>query len=184
MHVSDPPELYVTVDAGGQTSVRWTASPDSLLSYSRTAEMWVHTWNTLRGALLSLGNINTAAKTRTSDARPHIFHGNGDQIMGLSFVYSVISILLRSLFAFSTPFLLTYLLLIGSYFSFSLSLCNAFSHSLLFAPSCFPRNGKKNAVLRDVKPCGSCNSRRFGGTYRHHHQGDKNQRARNNVSSN
>jgi hypothetical protein len=36
----------------------------------------------------------------------------------------------------------------------------------------------KNAVLWDVK------NRRFGGTYRLHHQDDKNQRARKNVTSN
>jgi hypothetical protein len=42
----------------------------------------------------------------------------------------------------------------------------------------------KNAVFWDVAPCGSCNNRRFGGTYRHHHQGDKNQGDRNNVSGN
>jgi hypothetical protein len=34
-----------------------------------------------------------------------------------------------------------------------------------------------------VTPCGSCENRRFGGTYRLYHQGDKNRRARN-VSSN
>jgi hypothetical protein len=38
----------------------------------------------------------------------------------------------------------------------------------------------KNAVFRDVTPCGSCKNRRFGGTHRLHHQGDKNRRARNN----
>jgi hypothetical protein len=37
----------------------------------------------------------------------------------------------------------------------------------------------KNAVYWDVTPCGSCRDRCFGGTYRLHHQGDK-----NNVSSN
>jgi hypothetical protein len=41
----------------------------------------------------------------------------------------------------------------------------------------------KNAVFWDVTPCDSCKSRRFGGTYRFHHQGDKNRRSRN-VSSN
>jgi hypothetical protein len=41
-----------------------------------------------------------------------------------------------------------------------------------------------NAVLWDVTPCCSCNNRRFEGTYRLHHQGDKNRRARKNVSSN
>jgi hypothetical protein len=40
----------------------------------------------------------------------------------------------------------------------------------------------KNAIFWDVTPCGSCKNRRFGGTYRLHHQGDKNRRARN-VSS-
>jgi hypothetical protein len=41
-----------------------------------------------------------------------------------------------------------------------------------------------NAVFWDVTPCGSCNIRRFGGTYRLHHQRDKNRRTRNNVISN
>jgi hypothetical protein len=30
----------------------------------------------------------------------------------------------------------------------------------------------KNAVFWDVTPCGSCKNRRFGGTYRLHHQDD------------
>jgi hypothetical protein len=42
----------------------------------------------------------------------------------------------------------------------------------------------KHTVFWDVTPCGSCDNRSFGGTYRLYHQGDKNQRARNNVSSN
>jgi hypothetical protein len=42
----------------------------------------------------------------------------------------------------------------------------------------------KNAVFWDVKPYGSCKDRRFGETYRIHHQGEKNQRTSNNVSSN
>jgi hypothetical protein len=29
----------------------------------------------------------------------------------------------------------------------------------------------KNAIFSDVTPCGSCKNRRFGGTYRLHHQG-------------
>jgi hypothetical protein len=41
----------------------------------------------------------------------------------------------------------------------------------------------KNAVLWYVTPCVSCNNRRFGGTNRLYHQDGKNQRARNNVSS-
>jgi uncharacterized membrane protein YccC len=41
----------------------------------------------------------------------------------------------------------------------------------------------KNAVFWNVMPRGSCNNRRFGGMYRLHHQGDKNRRPRNNVSS-
>jgi hypothetical protein len=32
----------------------------------------------------------------------------------------------------------------------------------------------KNGVFWDVTPCGSCKNQRFGGTYRLHHQGDKN----------
>jgi hypothetical protein len=41
-----------------------------------------------------------------------------------------------------------------------------------------------NAVFWDVSLCGSCKNRRFGGTYRLHHQGDRNRRARYDVSSN
>jgi hypothetical protein len=40
-----------------------------------------------------------------------------------------------------------------------------------------------NAIFWDVTPCGSCRKRRFGGTYRLHHLGDKNRLARNNISS-
>jgi hypothetical protein len=32
----------------------------------------------------------------------------------------------------------------------------------------------KNGVFWVVTPCGSCKNRRFGGTWRLHHQGDKN----------
>jgi hypothetical protein len=32
----------------------------------------------------------------------------------------------------------------------------------------------KNVVFWDVAPCGSCKNRRFGGTWRPLHQGDKN----------
>jgi hypothetical protein len=32
----------------------------------------------------------------------------------------------------------------------------------------------KNGVFWDVTPCGSCKNRRFGGTWRFLHQGDKN----------
>jgi hypothetical protein len=42
----------------------------------------------------------------------------------------------------------------------------------------------KNAIFWDVPLCGSCKKRCFGGTYRPHHQGDKNRRARNNASCN
>jgi hypothetical protein len=42
----------------------------------------------------------------------------------------------------------------------------------------------KNSVFWDVTPSDSCKNRSFGRTCRLHHQGDKNQRARNNVSSN
>jgi hypothetical protein len=38
-----------------------------------------------------------------------------------------------------------------------------------------------NAFSWDVKPCGSCNKRRFGGMERLHHQGDKNRWARNSA---
>jgi hypothetical protein len=31
----------------------------------------------------------------------------------------------------------------------------------------------KNGVFWDVTPCDSCNNRRFGGTWRLHHQGEK-----------
>jgi hypothetical protein len=36
----------------------------------------------------------------------------------------------------------------------------------------------KTAVVWNVKPCGSCNNRHFGETYRFHHQDDKNPRTR------
>jgi hypothetical protein len=42
----------------------------------------------------------------------------------------------------------------------------------------------KNAVIWDVAPCGCCKNQHFGGMYCLHHHGDKNRRARNNVSSN
>jgi hypothetical protein len=42
----------------------------------------------------------------------------------------------------------------------------------------------KKAVFWDVTPCVSCKNRLFGGVYRFRHQGDKNRRASNNVSSN
>jgi hypothetical protein len=41
----------------------------------------------------------------------------------------------------------------------------------------------KNAVFWNVTKSGYCMNLRFGGTHRFHHQGDKNQRARINVSS-
>jgi hypothetical protein len=41
----------------------------------------------------------------------------------------------------------------------------------------FMRVTMKNAIFWDVTPCGSCKNRRSGGTYRFHHQDDKNQRA-------
>jgi hypothetical protein len=40
----------------------------------------------------------------------------------------------------------------------------------------------KDAVFWDVAPSGSSYFRCFGGKHRLHHQGDKNQRARGNVS--
>jgi hypothetical protein len=40
----------------------------------------------------------------------------------------------------------------------------------------------KNGVFWDVRPCGSCKIRRFGGTYRLHHQGDKNRLIKNNIN--
>jgi hypothetical protein len=39
----------------------------------------------------------------------------------------------------------------------------------------------ENGVFWDVTLCGSCKNRRFGGTQRLHHQGDKNRWTRNNV---
>jgi hypothetical protein len=35
----------------------------------------------------------------------------------------------------------------------------------------------KNDIFLDVTPCYSCKNRRFGGTFRLHHPGDKNRRA-------
>jgi hypothetical protein len=43
---------------------------------------------------------------------------------------------------------------------------------------------KKNAVNWDVEMCDSYKNRVFGGTHRLHHQGDKNRRIRNKLSSN
>jgi hypothetical protein len=40
----------------------------------------------------------------------------------------------------------------------------------------------KNGVFWVVTPCGSCKNRRFGGTWRLLHQGNKNQWTRNNTS--
>jgi hypothetical protein len=42
----------------------------------------------------------------------------------------------------------------------------------------------KNVVYWDVMQCSSSKNRRFGGTYRLHHESENNQLARNNVSSN
>jgi hypothetical protein len=42
----------------------------------------------------------------------------------------------------------------------------------------------KNSVLWDVRPCGSCENWRFGGTYLIHHQGDKNRWTWKNISRN
>jgi hypothetical protein len=42
----------------------------------------------------------------------------------------------------------------------------------------------KNAIFWDAEPCGSCKSPGFGVTYHLHHQGDKNQWARNSVPPN
>jgi hypothetical protein len=43
---------------------------------------------------------------------------------------------------------------------------------------------KKNTFFLDVTKCGSYDNRRSRGTYRLHHQGERTQRARKNVSSN
>jgi hypothetical protein len=43
---------------------------------------------------------------------------------------------------------------------------------------------EKNGVFWVVPPCGSCKNRRFGGTWRLLHQGDKNRWTRNNTSCN
>jgi hypothetical protein len=42
---------------------------------------------------------------------------------------------------------------------------------------------ERECRLLGVKPCDSCKNRRFGGTYRRYHHGEKNRRARN-ISSN
>jgi hypothetical protein len=42
----------------------------------------------------------------------------------------------------------------------------------------------KNAVFRDMTPCGFCENRRFEATYRLHHRVERSQRARRNGSSN
>jgi hypothetical protein len=43
---------------------------------------------------------------------------------------------------------------------------------------------RKDGVFWDVTLCGSCKNRRFGGTYRLLHQGDKNRGTRKNTSCN
>jgi hypothetical protein len=63
---------------------------------------------------------------------------------------------------------------------------------LHFGPTCldyvrfevFTAVTMKNDVFWDVPPCGSCKNRRFGGTWRLLHQGDKNRWTRNNTSCN
>jgi hypothetical protein len=45
-------------------------------------------------------------------------------------------------------------------------------------------NYMKKGVFWVVTPCGSCNNRRFGGTWCLLHQGDKTRRTRNNTSCN
>jgi hypothetical protein len=42
----------------------------------------------------------------------------------------------------------------------------------------------RNAIFWNVTLCGSCKDGPFGGTWRLHHQGNKNRRVRNYVSSN
>jgi hypothetical protein len=42
-------------------------------------------------------------------------------------------------------------------------------------------NTLKNSVFCDVTPCGCCKDRRFGETYRLHHQAENNQRASNST---
>jgi hypothetical protein len=42
----------------------------------------------------------------------------------------------------------------------------------------------KDAIFCDIRPCGSCKNRHFEGKYHLYHQGDKNRRGRNSVSSN
>jgi hypothetical protein len=42
----------------------------------------------------------------------------------------------------------------------------------------------KNTIFLDATSCGSCDNRRFGEKCRLLYQGEKNQRVRNNVSSN
>jgi hypothetical protein len=40
----------------------------------------------------------------------------------------------------------------------------------------------QNAVFWYMTPCGFCKNRQFGGSYHFHHQGDKNQQVKSNVS--
>jgi uncharacterized protein with PQ loop repeat len=49
---------------------------------------------------------------------------------------------------------------------------------------CKTRKDLKNGAFWDVTPCGSCKNRRFEGTWRHLHQGDKNRWTRSNTSCN
>jgi hypothetical protein len=54
------------------------------------------------------------------------------------------------------------------------------------ATSQYSKNKKtqKNAIFLDVTLCGSCKNQHFGGIYCLHYQAEKNQQARNTVSSN
>jgi hypothetical protein len=58
----------------------------------------------------------------------------------------------------------------------------------IMIPSVFGTNIEqsfiKNGVFWDVTPCGPCKNRRFGGTQRLLHQGDKNRWIRNNANCN
>jgi hypothetical protein len=64
--------------------------------------------------------------------------------------------------------------------------------SLLQSPACWcyvrfevsTAIATKNAAFWDLTSCGSSKNRRLGGPYRLHHQGDKNQQARNKIRSN
>jgi hypothetical protein len=89
--------------------------------------------------------------------------------------------------AFLTKFIAHYYTAAGKHFTFAqlhfrVNLLSNFCYSVRLVV--FTAVTMKNCVFWDVTPCGACKNRRFGGTKRLLHQGDKNRWTRNNTSCN